>query len=43
MTKVDIFEKVQEGIGMKRKVSAEMVQAVFAIMKSTLDLYDLPK
>ena len=37
MTKADIFEKVQEGIGMTRKESAEMVEAVFAIMKSTLE------
>ncbi|MFZ4857707.1 MAG: integration host factor subunit alpha [Desulfuromonadaceae bacterium] len=37
MTKADIFEKVQESIGMTRKESAEMVEAVFAIMKSTLE------
>lgn len=37
MTKADIFEKVQEGIGMTRKESAEMVEAVFSIMKSTLE------
>lgn len=37
MTKADIFEKVQEGIGMTRKESAEMVEAVFSIMKNTLE------
>jgi integration host factor subunit alpha len=37
MTKADIFEKVQNSIGMTRKESAEMVEAVFAIMKSTLE------
>ena len=37
MTKADIFEKVQEGIGLSKKESAEMVEAVFALMKSTLE------
>ena len=37
MTKADIFEKVQAGIGMTKKESAEMVEAVFSIMKSTLE------
>ncbi|MBV5340256.1 MAG: integration host factor subunit alpha [Deltaproteobacteria bacterium] len=37
MTKVDIFEKVHEGIGLSKNESAEMVEAVFAIMKSTLE------
>ncbi|MFZ4856109.1 MAG: integration host factor subunit alpha [Desulfuromonadaceae bacterium] len=37
MTKADIFEKTQEGIGLSKKESAEMVEAVFAIMKSTLE------
>ena len=37
MTKADIFEKVQEGIGLSKKESAEMVEAVFAIMKSTFE------
>ena len=37
MTKADIFEKVQAGTGMKKKESAEMVEAVFSIMKSTLE------
>ena len=37
MTKADIFEKVQEHIGLTRKESAEMVEAVFSIMKITLE------
>jgi integration host factor subunit alpha len=37
MTKADIFEKVQETIGLSKKESAEMVEAVFSIMKSTLE------
>ena len=37
MTKADIFEKVQKYHGFTRKESAEMVEAVFAIMKSTLE------
>ena len=37
MTKADIFEKVHESIGLSKKESAEMVEAVFAIMKSTLE------
>jgi integration host factor subunit alpha len=37
MTKADIFEKVQERLDFTRKESAEMVEAVFAIMKSTLE------
>ncbi len=37
MTKADIFEKVQEGAGLSKKESAEMVEAVFAIIKSTLE------
>lgn len=37
MTKVDIFEKVQECIGLTKKESAEMVEAVFSILKSTLE------
>jgi integration host factor subunit alpha len=37
MTKADIFEKVQEGLGLSKKESAEMVEAVFAIMKNTLE------
>jgi integration host factor subunit alpha len=37
MTKADIFEKVQESTGLTRKESAEMVEEVFSIMKSTLE------
>ena len=37
MTKADIFEKIQENIGLTRKESAGMVEAVFSIMKSTLE------
>ena len=37
MTKADIFEKVQENIGLTKRESAEMVEAVFGIMKSTLE------
>ena len=37
MTKADIFEKVHNNIGLSKKESAEMVEAVFAIMKSTLE------
>lgn len=37
MTKADICEKIQVGVGMTRKESAEMVEAVFSIMKSTLE------
>jgi len=37
MTKADIFEKVQECLDFTRKESAEMVESVFAIMKSTLE------
>jgi Bacterial DNA-binding protein len=31
MTKADIFEKVQAGIGLTKKESAEMVEAVFSV------------
>jgi len=37
MTKADFFKKVQEGIGLSKKESAEMVESVFSIMKSTLE------
>jgi integration host factor subunit alpha len=37
MTKADIVEKVQAGVGMTKKESSEMVEAVFSIMKSTLE------
>jgi len=37
MTKAEIFVKVQEGIGLTKKESSEMVEAVFSIMKTTLE------
>lgn len=37
MTKADIFEKVSENLGYTKKESAELVEAVFALMKSTLE------
>lgn len=37
VTKADIFEKVQNEMDLTRKESAEMVEAVFAIMKTTLE------
>ena len=37
MTKAEIIEKVQDGTGMTKKESSEMVEAVFSIMKSTLE------
>jgi len=37
MTKADIFERVQSETDFNKKESAEMVEAVFAIMKSTLE------
>jgi len=37
MTKNDIFAKVQNQMELTRKESAELVEAVFAIMKSTLE------
>jgi len=37
MTKIDLFEKIQEDLKLTKKESAEMVEAVFSIMKSTLE------
>ena len=37
MTKADIFEKIQAKTDFNKKESAEMVEAVFAIMKTTLE------
>jgi integration host factor subunit alpha len=37
MTKADIFKKVSENLGLSIKESAELVEAVFALMKSTLE------
>jgi integration host factor subunit alpha len=37
MTKADIFEKVSENLGCTKKESAELVEAVFSLIKSTLE------
>ena len=37
MTKADIAEKIQEAIGLSKKESAELMEAVFSIMKNTLE------
>ena len=37
MTKADIIEKIQTATGLTKKDSAEMIEAVFSIMKSTLE------
>lgn len=37
MTKADIADKIHTGMGMPKKDSMEMVEAVIAIMKSTLE------
>jgi len=37
MTKADIVEKIQADTGMTRKESAEMMEEVFFIMKTTLE------
>ena len=37
MTKADIVEKIHTNTGMTHKESMEMVEAVFSIMKSTLE------
>lgn len=37
MTKADIAEKIQTVTGMSKKDSAEMLEAVFSLMKSTLE------
>lgn len=37
MTKADIFEKVSENLGYTKKESAELVESVFALLKSTLE------
>jgi integration host factor subunit alpha len=37
MTKADIAEKIQAGTGLSKKESAEMMEAVFSIMKSNLE------
>lgn len=37
MTKADIIERVTESIGCTKKESAELVEAVFSLIKSTLE------
>lgn len=37
MTKADIFEKVSANTGLSKKESAELVEAVFSLIKSTLE------
>ncbi|MBK5273946.1 MAG: integration host factor subunit alpha [Desulfuromonadales bacterium] len=37
MTKADIAEKIQDSTGLTKKESAEMMEAVFSIMKNTLE------
>lgn len=37
MTKADIAEKIQAGIGLSKKEASEMMEAVFALMKVTLE------
>lgn len=37
MTKADIVERIHQKIGLSKKESAEMVEQVFGIMKSTLE------
>jgi integration host factor subunit alpha len=36
MTKADIAEKIQDGTGLTKKDSAEIMESVFSIMKETL-------
>jgi integration host factor subunit alpha len=40
MTKADIVEKIYEKVGFSKKESAELVEAVFDIIKSTLESGD---
>lgn len=37
MTKADIAERIQARIGLSKKESSEMMEALFSIMKSTLE------
>ncbi len=37
MTKADIAEKIQAKTGLSKKESVEMMEAVFSLMKSTLE------
>ncbi|MDY0301446.1 MAG: integration host factor subunit alpha [Trichlorobacter sp.] len=40
MTKADIVERVHQKIGLSKKESAEMVESVFEIVKTTLESGD---
>jgi len=40
MTKADIAEKIHTATGFSKKESAEMMEAVFSIMKTTLESGD---
>ncbi len=40
MTKADIVEKIYEKVGFSKKESAELVELVFDILKSTLEQGD---
>lgn len=40
MTKADIFERVADKTGYSKKESAELVEAVFSLIKSTLETGD---
>lgn len=40
MTKSDIADRIQAATGLNRKESAEMLEAVFSIMKETLESGD---
>lgn len=37
MTRADIAERIQVSTGLSKKESTEMLEAVFSIMKSTLE------
>jgi integration host factor subunit alpha len=37
MTKADIVERIHEKIGFSKKESAELIEAVFSLIKSTLE------
>ena len=37
MTKADIVEKIHQKIGFSKKESAEIVESVFSVLKSTLE------
>ena len=38
MTKADIVERIQLAIGGKKKEAADLVETVFSIMKTTLEM-----